>query len=1170
MLFYIANGCPNCNGIISDERLAKGLPCENCFSEEIPFSISQISEICENLYSKNNLKGLKIFCEVEKKIKIFKKIFYEILETSPSSLQISWAKRFFLGESFAIVAPTGTGKSTFGLIISLLALKKVLIIVPTKVLVKQVEQRLNYYLTKTKELNNKIILAYSGNSKEKEILEKEKFDIFICTSAFMYRNFELLKTLDFSFIFVDDVDSFLKNSKNVDNLFLLLGFSRKEIELALKRKKEELDYAELLKIKEIHRKKAKQLIISSATLKPKTNRVLLFQNLLGFEITRFISTLRKVTDTYICINLKNKNTKDEIFYQLLEEAEKLIFLLGEGGLIFVEESFGKKYVEIARNYFKNKGIKAISYLEVNEETLISVIKNREVDIAIGLCHISNPLVRGVDFPEFLKYVIFLGVPKHIFLVFNKAKKISFSTSPQFLYNIILSLIPLFEEEEKITALSYINYLKKYLSLKEEQIIQYEGLYKKILSIKGFLEKKLSDSKFIEKLKKSDEVFLEIDKEGNYYIIVGNASSYLQASGRVSRLSIKGLLPGLSIILVDNFKALNSLKKRLRLFLGEDVEIKEIDLETALKLNEEIKKERENLIKKKIDFKNYLVIVESPHKAKTIANFFGKPSIRRIKNVLVYEIPMENNLLSICASLGHIFNLSRKKGIFGVIKTDGYFYPVFDTIKLDKKTNEQFIDEDLEESREIFNKGEIIEVLRTLSFCADRVFIASDPDAEGEKIAYDLYINLRLFQNNIKRLEIHEITERAFRKALENPQEINLARVQAQLARRIADRWIGFSLSQQLWKNFKKFTLSAGRVQTPVLGWVIERAELAKQHIYKIIFNLNDYKFSIEVDNKSLANKILKEIVEHLKIEKIKEFEDELSPPAPYTTDTILEDAFYLFKFSPYYTMELLQELFELGLITYHRTDSSRISEAGRYQVAKSYIIQTLGEDFFSPREWESTGAHEGIRPTRAWDLAEIKLRYTHGLITFKNPKDSFKLYDIIFRRFIASQTRKTKVLKGIFKFKLPSYEWEETLILEIIKSGYEVLWKRLHIFKPSEPFQIKNLQLLKIPKVFLYNQGTLIQEMKKRGLGRPSTYAEIVSTLLNRSYVTVKRGGLVPTRDGKKVYEYLKTHFSEYISEDFTRELENFMECVEKGEKNWEEICIKLLPLLNLLNLASH
>lgn len=1169
MLFYVANGCPNCKGIISDERLSKGLPCENCLPEE-NISFSDISDICEILNSQNFLKNLKTFCEVEKKVKFFKKVFHELINIPPSSLQVSWAKRFFLGESFAIIAPTGTGKTTFGLISSFLTSKKALIIVPTKILVKQTEEKLNQYLAKLKDepFKNKIILAYTGSNKEKELLEKGKFDIFICTSAFMHKNFDLLKNLDFSLIFVDDVDSFLKNSKNVDNLFLLLGFSRKEIELALKRDKEEEDYENLLKIKETHRKKIKQLIISSATLKPKTNRILLFQNLLGFEITRFVSTLRKVVDTYMPISLEEKRDKENLFLKLLENAEILVRNLKEGGLIFVEESFGKSYVDIATEYLRNKGFKVISYLEADEEELLSSLKNREIDVAIGLCHIGNPLVRGIDIPEVLRYAIFLGVPKHVFPLIRSKEGFSLSISPQFLHSILISLMPLLEEEEKISAISHLNYLRRYLTLKEEQVMQYEGLYKRILSLKEFLEAKLNNPEFLEKLKKSEEVFLEVDEEGNYYVIVGNASSYLQASGRISRLTTRGLLPGLSIILVDNFKALNSLKRRLRFYLGDEQEFKKVNLNEILELDKKIRDERNQLTKEIIDFKNYLLIVESPHKAKTIANFFGKPSVRRIKSIWVYEIPMENILLSVCASLGHIFDISRKVGTFGIIQKNSHFYPVFNTIKIDKKNREQFVDEDIRDQNEIFDKGEIIEALRVLSFCADQTFIASDPDAEGEKIAYDLYTNLKPFQPNIKRLEFHEVTERALRMALENPQEINIARVKAQLARRVADRWVGFSLSQQLWKIFKRSRLSAGRVQSPVLGWIIERAELAKQYKYRISFSLNEHKLNLEIEDKELAKKILEELPKSLKIIELEHFEDEISPPPPYTTDTILEDAFNFFRFSSSYTMQLLQELFELGLITYHRTDSTRISEVGRYQVAKPYILQILGEEYFYPREWTSPGAHEGIRPTRPWDLSEIKLRTAHGLLTFKNPKDSFKLYDIIFRRFMASQTRKIKVKKALFEFKLPSYSWKETLIFEIIQPGYEYFWIKPQIFKLKDSLYPKNIQYTKVPKVFLYNQGTLVQEMKKKGLGRPSTYAEIVSTLLQRRYVyELKTGGLVPTSLGKEVYSYLKDNYYQYVSEGFTRELEKFMDEVEEGKRDWEEICFKLLPLLNFLNI---
>ena len=202
-------------------------------------------------------------------------------------------------------------------------------------------------------------LSFGGKKSEKKQLEEGDFDVFVCTASFLHKNFELLKAQDFSLIFIDDVDSFLKNGKNVDNLFLLLGFTEEEIKLALQRKKDKEDYLELDRIKEKHRNSLKQLIISSATLKPRTNRVLLFQNLLGFEITRFTSTLRKVVDTYFPV-------KDASLDKLFELASQLVKRLGEGGLIFVEEGYGRKTVEELTSYLKDQGIKAVSYLEVKE------------------------------------------------------------------------------------------------------------------------------------------------------------------------------------------------------------------------------------------------------------------------------------------------------------------------------------------------------------------------------------------------------------------------------------------------------------------------------------------------------------------------------------------------------------------------------------------------------------------------------------------------------------------------------------------------------------------------------------------------------------------------------------------------------------------------------------
>ncbi|MFN3505769.1 MAG: DEAD/DEAH box helicase, partial [Caldimicrobium sp.] len=329
MLFYLAHGCPNCGGIISDERLAQGLPCESCLNDVTTLKEKvNLESIGKKLQQKRNLRDLKPYLVVEKKLKTFKEIFQELFGSLPSSLQLSWAKRFFLGESFAIVAPTGTGKTTFGLLACLFEPEKSLILVPTKILVKHLYERIAEIQAKTtnKSIKNKTLLYYTGSPKEKKLLEKGSFDIFICTQAFFHKNYALLKNPNFSLIFVDDVDSFLKSGKNVEHLFYLLGFTEKEIALALKRDKNEDEFIELSKIKENHRDKFKKLIVSSATLKPKTSRAILFQNLLGFEVTRFVSTLRKVEDLYYEVASTD-------FENLLESAYELIRILGKGGLL---------------------------------------------------------------------------------------------------------------------------------------------------------------------------------------------------------------------------------------------------------------------------------------------------------------------------------------------------------------------------------------------------------------------------------------------------------------------------------------------------------------------------------------------------------------------------------------------------------------------------------------------------------------------------------------------------------------------------------------------------------------------------------------------------------------------------------------------------------------------
>jgi reverse gyrase len=792
--------CPNCGGDISVERLEKGLPCERCMPKE--------GDPCKRL-KKGTLWEV---CQVEKELLEWVEEFRRGVSAEPWDLQRTWAKRVLMGHSFGLLAPTGVGKTSFGLsMVSFLAKKnkKSYVILPTKLLVEQTVRKLKSF-----GLDEKHIL-YFGDDTEKEKREKRKrledgnFLVLVSTSMFLYKNYENLPK-DFAFIFVDDVDSFLKTAKNIDKALYLLNFSPEDIELALRliRLKEKLnksqeDWQEIKELSEqvarVSQKRKGVLVVSSATSNPRSSRIKLFRELLGFEVGTPTFYLRNVLDTYEDINKL--------------PLEEWIRKLGKGGLVFVPSDKGKEYVDVLKEELSQKGIACLTYEELSEENLARYEKG-EVDVLIGIASYRNPLARGFDMPHVVRYAIFYGVPKIVVSLRFEENLSHLLWALSSIRAEIVKKLP--HLSQKID--SWLTALKKYQYLSEEFLQDKPQLRERIENLKREIEEFFNSEEVSRLLQTSEDITLKLEEDGGK-LFVSDATGYLQASGRTSRMFAGGISKGLSLVLVDDRRVFKHLQKKVRWFSDdiEFVELKQIDLESVLA---EIDRDR-LLIRKFLEgqevqerntlLKPILLVVESPNKARTIANFFGKPVRRRINGHEVYETSTESLYLMISASLGHVLDLVTEGGFHGVL-VDGYIIPIYQAIE---------------------GKEDVINSLRRLALESQEVFIATDPDAEGEKIGCDIANLLRPFVKSIRRMEFHEVTKKAIIKSLKELRYIDENKVKAQVVRRVSDRWVGFEFSQRLWSALGKNWLSAGRVQTPVLGWIIQREKEYKQKVYKV-------------------------------------------------------------------------------------------------------------------------------------------------------------------------------------------------------------------------------------------------------------------------------------------------------------------------------------------------
>ncbi len=1261
-LVVYGRGCPNCGGFISDKRLRLGVPCTSCL-REVPRDRS-IFRIYELLRLSGKVRNYGKLYEFRKTYEDLVKFFRKCVGNDPWSIQRLWLKRVAKNASFAMIAPTGVGKTTFGAVVALyLAMKghKSYLIVPTTTLAIQLERKLEELSTRADIVAKPLVIHSKLKKSEKRLREEmlndvNGFDILVTTSNYLLRNPDKILKHDFKFIFVDDVDAVLRGSKAVDLIIKLAGYSNKDIELAYKviKLKQELAYRggedpELLeRINEIEEKleaKRKSLgkvvIISSATGNPRGTRVKLFKELMGFEIGARPEFIRNIVDTYEYLS------KDKV----VEQVASVIRTLGNGGLIYVPVDRGIEYANEIAEGLRKLGIRAEAMHSKNIRAIEGFIAG-DLDVLVGVATYYGVLVRGIDLPEVIRYAIFVGVPRHkIGLKLREVKAQD-----------ILRLLPILrdsvtDDELRRKLDTYIVRLRRMLrraggyflqrlneilsegkeprSRLEREFMEAYELVKRLVKDEGIIRRVLENPE-IATVKEGDEI----------YVLIPDAPTYIQASGRTSRLFLGGISKGLSLLLVDDERLLKGLERRLRWIIDEFkfVPFKEVNVKDVIKEidrdRELIKMIRSGKIPKQIvskesmfELKTALLVVESPNKARTIAKFFGRPSVREYGKLRVYEVNLGNYTLLITASGGHIYDLIQElyggvDNVFGVAYTveEGRkvrFIPIYTTLKRCLDKGHQFAIEPAPGSKlkcpscgseNIYDAYTAVEAIRDVALEVDEILVGTDPDTEGEKIAFDI-VNITLpYNSNVKRVEFHEVTRRAIINAINNPRDIDLNLVKAQLVRRIEDRWIGFSLSKQLQTEFWQLfcreldklqqsmgmpdssfrgyrelclrfrgsyrNLSAGRVQTPVLGWVIDAYEKYKaSHRYYLVITLNGNRLEIPITDDSLARRIRrdKERKVIVNVVKIKEYEEELGPLPPYTTDAALSDINSRLRIPSAQAMKILQDLFELGFITYHRTDSTRISDVG-ISVAREYLSEELGDEYrqyFHPRRWGEGGAHEGIRPTRPVDAQTLRKLISEGIIepVRRLTRDHYRVYDLIFRRFIASQCRAAKVMREDVEAEISVVLSNGELInlgsvkfsiyTNVLFDGFLRYYSYIKVLPKlgTGKYEVMESSVIRKSEYPLHTEASLIKKMREREIGRPSTYAKIVDTLFKRRYIHYRGregGGIVPSILGMQVYKYLMSRYRNLVSEERTRVLERKMREVEEGKTDYNDVVKEL------------
>lgn len=535
----------------------------------------------------------------------------------------------------------------------------------------------------------------------------------------------------------------------------------------------------------------------------------------------------------------------------------------------------------------------------------------------------------------------------------------------------------------------------------------------------------------------------------------------------------------------------------------------------------------------------LVIVESPSKAKTIKKYLGGD----------YEV---------IASQGHIVDLPANKL---AVDVDNDFKPEYKTMP---------------------DKAKLIKDIKEQAKDKEIVYLATDPDREGEAIAWHLKNLLKIKDDNKCRIEFNEITKNAVKKAVESPRVVNQSLVDAQQARRILDRIVGYKLSPLLWKKVKKGT-SAGRVQSVALKIIIDKereiqafvpedyfvmyAKLAKGTDVVTAKFYGDKNGKIELKDEKIVNSIIKKIDnKEYEVADVKKSERRKNPPAPFTTSSLQQEASRKLGFGVKKTMMVAQRLYEHGFITYMRTDSTRLSEDAK-KMAKKYITDTFGKNYYLDREFKTSetaqDAHEAIRPTH---LDEVELN-----------GDDLKLYTLILNRFLASQmsvavydTTRIRVEVEDYVFYINGSTIKFDGFMKLYIEGKDEKRKRQDAQDDEESDEENVLPEINVGDILKqkelkadkkttepparYTEASLVKAMEENGVGRPSTYAPTISTIEDRLYIEKEGKYLVPTDLGMVVNKLLEDNFKDIVDVKFTADMEHKLDEVAENKIDYVQM----------------